>query len=66
MIWISAKDERKPKRGQIIICFCPEWNEERYQIAQWSVSQKEFCYESQPNDMFNEHVESWSIFLEAD
>ena len=39
---------------QLVICKCPEWNDEGFQIATWSG--KEFEYSGQPNDMFNELV----------
>jgi len=46
------------------LCYCPEWNEEGYQVAVWKG--KEFTYGGQPNEMFDGLVLSWNIFLEAD
>ena len=44
----------KLKRGQLVVCKCPEWNDEGFQIATWEG--EEFEYSGQPNDMFNELV----------
>jgi hypothetical protein len=50
--------EKKPTNGQLVICRCPNWNEEGYQIATFNGS--EFEYNAMPNDMFNENVIAWS------
>lgn len=64
MNWINVTDERKPYTNRPVICYCPDWSDIGYQVAQWDG--KEFYYEDQPNDMFNRHVKSWALFMEAD
>lgn len=44
------------KHNQMVICRCPDWNDEGYQVAQWCDSDKEFWYSGQQNDMFNKCV----------
>jgi hypothetical protein len=64
MNWIKVEDNIKPQIGRVVICYCPEWCSSGYQIAFWNG--KEFYFDEQPNDMFNDLVESWTIFMEAD
>lgn len=40
--------------NQMVICRCPHWNDEGYQIAIWNGD--EFEYSGQPNDEFNSLV----------
>lgn len=53
-MYINIEESKKLKHNQLVICRCPNWNEEGYQIAYWNG--KEFEYSGQPNDMFNELV----------
>jgi hypothetical protein len=62
--WIDAKSKVKPQIGRVIICYCPEWSDSGYQVAEWNG--REFTYADQSNDMFNDCVVSWSVFMEAD
>jgi len=62
--WIDADSEIKPQKERLLICYCPEWCSDEYQIARWNG--KEFYYEGQPNDIFHSEVLKWSIFFEAD
>jgi len=64
MNWIDIKSNIKPSIGRVVICYCPDWCSKEYQIAHWDG--KNFCYEEQPNDMFNGYVKSWALFMEAD
>lgn len=48
----------KPNEGQLVICHCPEWNDEGFQIARYEDG--EFQFSGQPNNMFNDLVISWS------
>ena len=66
MNWISVdnKDDIVPPMHRVLICYCPNWSDEGYQIATWNG--KEFVYDAQPNEWFSENVEAWAIFLEAD
>ena len=61
--WIGIKSKVKPQKNRVLLCYCPEWCYEDYQIAMWNG--KEFYYDAQPNDMFSEMVEKWAIFYEA-
>lgn len=40
--------------NQKVICRCPNWNDEGYQIATWNG--EEFEFSAQPNNMFDEKV----------
>lgn len=40
--------------NQKVICRCPNWNDEGYQIATWNG--EEFEFSAQPNNMFDENV----------
>jgi len=62
--WVGVESKIKPQVGRLVLCYCPEWNEEGYQVAVWKG--KEFTYGGQPNEMFDGLVLSWNIFLEAD
>ena len=64
MKWISVEDERKPPVRRPVLLHCPDWCDSGYQVGYFNG--KEFYFDEQPNDMFNDHVESWAIFLEAD
>jgi len=59
--WVRV-DTMKPGRGALVICYCPDWCSTAYQVAKFSG--KEFSYEDQPNDMFDQHVVAWSYFDE--
>jgi len=50
----DREESKNLKHGQLVLCKCPEWNEEGYQVATWNGS--EFEYSGQPNDMFNDLV----------
>ena len=50
--------KEKPKEGQLVICRCPEWNDEGFQIARYEDG--EFHFSGQPNSMFNDLVISWT------
>jgi hypothetical protein len=56
-----SKTEKQPEEGQLVICRCPNWNEEGYQIAQYENG--EFAYCGQPNNMFDENVIAWLPLL---
>lgn len=64
MNWIEATSEVKPFSDRPIICYCPDWNESGYQIAKWEHGK--FQYDEDPNGSFDEHVEQWCSFMEAD
>ena len=64
MKWISVDDKLQPKDGQTVVCKCPDWCEEGYQIAKWDG--RIFRYESQPNLMFNNYVKKWAEFEEVE
>jgi len=59
--WIS-RDETPPQTRPLL-CHCPDWNESGYQVANHDGSK--FYYADAPNDDFDETVESWSLFVEA-
>jgi len=63
MNWIDVEDVTPPK-DRPLLCYCPEWSETGYQVAEWNG--KEFYYAEQMNDMFSETVEKWLVFYEAD
>lgn len=44
----------KLKTNQMVICRCPNWCDEGYQIARWNG--EEFEYDSDPNGTFNKYV----------
>lgn len=50
----GIEEASKLKRYQMVICRCPSWNDEGYQVAYWNGT--EFEYSNQPNEMFNENV----------
>jgi hypothetical protein len=50
--------EKTPNEGQLVICRCPNWNEEGYQIAVFE--NKEFQFSGQPNNQFNDLVIAWT------
>jgi len=54
----------KPAIGRNVICYCPKWNSLGYVVAIWDG--KKFTYYEEPNDCFDECVEMWSLFYEAD
>ena len=60
MEYYGVKEKNLLNDEQIVICRCPEWNDEGYQIAVYSKSDNEFWYSGQPNNMFNDLVISWS------
>ena len=65
MHWVDVDNENvKPPVNRVLICFCPEWSETKYQVAFFNGTT--FYYPEQPNDMFNDLVEQWAIFYEAD
>lgn len=64
MDWIDIDSKIKPSINRPVLCYCPEWSELGYQVAEWNG--KEFEYSEQPNDLFNGLVLKWNIFLEAD
>jgi len=49
-VGISKKEELDHR--QMLICRCPEWNEEGYQIAQYDKHTNEIWYTGQANDDF--------------
>ena len=49
--------EKTPNESQLVICRCPEWNDEGYQVAIFE--NNEFQYTDQQNDMFNDLVIAW-------
>jgi hypothetical protein len=65
MSWIKISSGIVPPSERVLLCYCPEWNETGYQVAMWDKN-KGFYYHEQPNDMFHDLVEEWSIFMEAD
>lgn len=56
MEYYGVKEKNLLNNEQIVICRCPEWNDEGYQIAVYDKKDNEFWYSGQPNDMFNELV----------
>jgi len=60
----NDKGKIEPPIDRLLIAYCPEWNEEGYQICKWDGAQ--FYYEGQPSDTFHILVEQWTTFLEAD
>lgn len=61
--WIDVDDKMKPPENRILNCYCPDWCNSSYQIAEWSGER--FFYEDQPNNEFHDYVEQWTIFMEA-
>jgi len=47
------------KFNQLVLCKCPEWNEEGFQIATWNGN--EFEYSMQSNELFNSLVVSFMV-----
>jgi len=54
----------EPPRTELLLCYCPEWCESGYQVAEYTG--KRFYYAEQSNDMFDECVQKWSLFEEAE
>ena len=50
-MYLPIEKSIKLKHGQMVICKCPEWNEEGLQIATWNGV--EFEYSGQQNDSFH-------------
>jgi predicted transcriptional regulator len=50
--------EKTPKEGQLVICRCPDWCDEGYQIA--TFEDNEFQFSGQSNDQFNDLVIAWT------
>lgn len=48
---------KEPKDGQLCLCRCPEWCEERYQVAIFEDGI--FHYSNQPNEYFDKKVIAW-------
>lgn len=50
---------KKPqlKRGELYLCFCPEWCTLSYQIATWEGDR--FDYPDSTNDEFDNYVKSY-------
>lgn len=46
-----------------LICYCPEWNNHGYVVAQFDGNK--FWYDEDHNQCFDDYVEKWSLFLEA-
>jgi len=64
MYWLNnVEDEVKPRIGQNVLCFCPDWCNSAYQVANWNG--KRFEYDEMPNDMFDGLVVGWAAFMEA-
>lgn len=66
MQWINRAihPEITPPTNRPLLCFCQDWNESGYQVAEWDG--KKFTYQEEPNEMFDSCVTDWSIFIEAD
>jgi len=60
--WMNKND--MPPIDRPLICYCPEWCEEGYQIGVYNG--KVFTYNAKPNEMFDSLVEQWALFMEAD
>lgn len=56
-LFFDVKHAKVLNNNQLVLCKCPEWSDEGFQIAFWNGS--EFEYSGQPNDMFNEYVVSF-------
>jgi len=54
IMYKGIDEAKKLNYDQLVICRCPEWNDEGYQIATWNGV--EFEFSGQPNDMFNDLV----------
>ena len=57
MEYIDSKYKFTLKSNQLVLCVCPKWNYEGFQVAKWNG--KEFEYSNQPNSMFSESVISF-------
>jgi hypothetical protein len=64
MRWIDASEIAKPKYGVNVLCYCPDWNDSGYQVATFKAGK--FEYDEDPNGSFGDHVEKWTLFMEAD
>jgi hypothetical protein len=53
-MYVGLERTKDLKYGQMVLCRCPKWNDEGYQVATWNG--EEFEYSGQPNDMFNDLV----------
>lgn len=63
MDWIEVNKKERIPQARPLLCYCPKWCDGGYQVAYYNG--RVFEYEDQPNDNFDQHVESWAMFLEA-
>ena len=59
MKYINLKYKHILELNQLVLCVCPNWNYEGFQVAKWNG--KEFEYSSQPNSMFNDSVQGFYL-----
>jgi hypothetical protein len=52
--YISVEKAKDLEPNQLVLCKCPKWNDEGYQVAIWNGT--EFEYSGQQNDGFNDLV----------
>lgn len=50
-----------PPKNRLLIAYCPDWSDLGYQICEYRNGK--YYYPEQPNDMFDENVEKWSLLL---
>ncbi len=60
--WMSISDV--PPIGRPLLCYCPDWSDLGYQVAEYKSGR--FDYADAPNDSFDDCVEQWALFMEAD
>jgi len=51
-MYVGIERKIELKHRQMVICRCPEWNEEGYQIAQYDATDESIWYTGQQNDNF--------------
>jgi len=66
MQWINraSHPDITPPTDRPLLCFCQEWSDIGYQAAMYKDGR--FVYDEQPNEMFDQCVTDWTIFIEAD
>ncbi len=53
-VFRSIEHKKLLKKHQLVLCQCPDWNEEGFQVAIWNGL--EFEYSTQSNSMFNDCI----------
>jgi len=53
-MYYRKEESKRLKYNQMVICRCPNWCDEGYQVGRWNG--KEFTYEADPNGWFDRDV----------